>query len=104
MEGNGRRARSARRTRGGINSNYDGYSKQKTRIGKDVFIGSDSQLIAPVTVGDGAYVATATTVNQDVPPAALAIGRVRQTNKEGYAPELRAQLDARKKANADKKK
>jgi bifunctional UDP-N-acetylglucosamine pyrophosphorylase/glucosamine-1-phosphate N-acetyltransferase len=89
---------------GTIFCNYDGYSKQKTHIGKDVFIGSDSQLIAPVSVGDGAYVATASTVTQDVPPDALAIGRVRQSNKEGYAPKLRAQLAARKKASAEKKK
>ena len=88
---------------GTIFCNYDGYSKQKTQIGKDVFIGSDSQLIAPVSVGDGAYVATATTVTQDVPPGALAIGRVRQTNKEGYAPRLRAQLEARKKKAVEKK-
>jgi bifunctional UDP-N-acetylglucosamine pyrophosphorylase/glucosamine-1-phosphate N-acetyltransferase len=88
---------------GTIFCNYDGYSKQKTTIGKDVFIGSDSQLIAPVTIGDGAYVATATTITQDVPPAALAIGRARQANKEGYAPRLRAQLEARKKANKEKK-
>jgi bifunctional UDP-N-acetylglucosamine pyrophosphorylase/glucosamine-1-phosphate N-acetyltransferase len=89
---------------GTIFCNYDGYSKQKTTIGRDVFIGSDSQLIAPVQVGDGAYVATASTVTQDVPAGALAIGRVRQTNKEGYAPRLRAQLEARKRANAAAKK
>jgi bifunctional UDP-N-acetylglucosamine pyrophosphorylase / glucosamine-1-phosphate N-acetyltransferase len=89
---------------GTIFCNYDGYSKQKTTIGRDVFIGSDSQLIAPVSVGDGAYVATASTVTQDVPAGALAIGRVRQTNKEGYAPRLRAQLEARKRASAAKKK
>jgi bifunctional UDP-N-acetylglucosamine pyrophosphorylase/glucosamine-1-phosphate N-acetyltransferase len=75
---------------GTIFCNYDGVTKSKTTIGRDVFIGSDSQLVAPVTVGDGAYVATATCVTQDVPADALAIGRVRQANKEGYAPVLRA--------------
>jgi bifunctional UDP-N-acetylglucosamine pyrophosphorylase/glucosamine-1-phosphate N-acetyltransferase len=83
---------------GTIFCNYDGYAKHKTSIGRDVFIGSDSQLIAPVTVGDGAYVATASCITEDVPADAMAIGRARQTNKEGYARELRA----RKRAAAGK--
>lgn len=74
---------------GTIICNYDGFQKQRTVIGKDVFIGSDSQLVAPVTIGDGAYVATATTVTADIPAGALAIGRARQVNKEGYAAPLR---------------
>jgi bifunctional UDP-N-acetylglucosamine pyrophosphorylase/glucosamine-1-phosphate N-acetyltransferase len=81
---------------GTIFCNYDGVNKNKTTIGRDVFIGSDSQLVAPVTVGDGAYVATATCVIQDVPANALAIGRVRQENKESYAPKLRAMQAAKK--------
>ena len=87
---------------GTIFCNYDGVSKNKTTIGRDVFIGSDSQLVAPVTVGDGAYVATATCVTQDVPGDALAIGRVRQENKEGYAPKLRAIQAARKRGQGAK--
>jgi bifunctional UDP-N-acetylglucosamine pyrophosphorylase/glucosamine-1-phosphate N-acetyltransferase len=83
---------------GTIFCNYDGYSKQKTTIGRDVFIGSDSQLIAPLKIGDGAYVATASTVTEDVPADALAIGRVKQSNKAGYAPKLRARLSAAKRA------
>jgi bifunctional UDP-N-acetylglucosamine pyrophosphorylase/glucosamine-1-phosphate N-acetyltransferase len=83
---------------GTICCNYDGFNKSKTVIGSNVFIGSDSQLVAPVTVGDNAYVATATTVTQDVPAEALAIGRVRQTNKPGYATILRAKLKAAKEA------
>lgn len=83
---------------GTIFCNYDGFSKNKTTIGKDVFIGSDSQLIAPVSVGDGAFVSTATTVTEDVPPDALAIGRSRQVNKPGYASRLRAKLEAKKKS------
>jgi bifunctional UDP-N-acetylglucosamine pyrophosphorylase/glucosamine-1-phosphate N-acetyltransferase len=79
---------------GTIFCNYDGFAKHKTTIGKDVFIGSDSQLIAPVNVGDGAYVATASSVTEDVPADALAIGRTRQSNKPGYAPALRARLKA----------
>jgi bifunctional UDP-N-acetylglucosamine pyrophosphorylase/glucosamine-1-phosphate N-acetyltransferase len=81
---------------GTIFCNYDGVSKNKTTIGRDVFIGSDSQLVAPVTVGDGAYVATATCVTEDVPANALAIGRVRQANKQGYAPKLRARQKGQK--------
>jgi bifunctional UDP-N-acetylglucosamine pyrophosphorylase/glucosamine-1-phosphate N-acetyltransferase len=83
---------------GTICCNYDGFSKAKTTIGKNVFIGSDSQLVAPVTVGDNAYVATATTVTSDVPADALAIGRVRQENKPGYAKVLRERLSAKKSA------
>lgn len=83
---------------GTIFCNYDGFQKHKTTIGKGVFVGSDSQLVAPVVVGDNAYVATGTTVTQDVPADALAIGRARQENKEGYAPRLRAKLVAAKAA------
>ena len=83
---------------GTIFCNYDGFNKHKTTLGRGVFIGSDSQLVAPVTVGDGAFVATGTTVTQDVPADALAIGRARQENKLGYAPKLRARLGERSKA------
>ncbi|MBX3234010.1 MAG: bifunctional UDP-N-acetylglucosamine diphosphorylase/glucosamine-1-phosphate N-acetyltransferase GlmU [Labilithrix sp.] len=88
---------------GTIFCNYDGFSKHVTRIGKGAFIGSDSQLVAPVTIGDGAYVGTGTTVTKDVPPDALAIGRAKQENKEGYGPRLRARLKAEKEARAAKK-
>ncbi|HWL85548.1 MAG TPA: bifunctional UDP-N-acetylglucosamine diphosphorylase/glucosamine-1-phosphate N-acetyltransferase GlmU, partial [Polyangiaceae bacterium] len=77
---------------GTIFCNYDGYRKHTTVIGEGAFIGSDSQIVAPVTVGDGAYVATGTTVTRDIPANALAISRVRQENKEGYASRLRAKL------------
>jgi bifunctional UDP-N-acetylglucosamine pyrophosphorylase/glucosamine-1-phosphate N-acetyltransferase len=89
---------------GTIFCNYDGFQKQITRIGKGAFIGSDSQLVAPVTIGDGAYVGTGTTVTQDVPADALAIGRARQENKPGYASRLRARLKAAKDAAAAAKK
>lgn len=79
---------------GTIFCNYDGFQKHTTTLGKNVFIGSDSQLVAPVTVGDGAYVATGTTVTADVPADALAIGRTRQENKAGYASRLRGRLAA----------
>jgi bifunctional UDP-N-acetylglucosamine pyrophosphorylase/glucosamine-1-phosphate N-acetyltransferase len=82
---------------GTIFCNYDGVSKYTTTIGADAFIGSDSQLVAPVTVGDGAYVATGTTVTKDVPADALAIARPKQENKEGYASKLKARMRAAKK-------
>lgn len=79
---------------GTIFCNYDGVSKHRTTIGRGVFIGSDSQLVAPVTVGDNAYVATATCVTENVPADALAIGRMRQENKLGYAGRLREMKQA----------
>ena len=87
---------------GTIFCNYDGFSKHTTRIGKGAFIGSDSQLVAPVTIGDGAYVGTGTTVTKDVPADALAIGRAKQETKEGYASRLKARLKAAKEAAAKK--
>lgn len=82
---------------GTIFCNYDGFAKNRTIIGEGVFIGSDSQLVAPVTIGKGAYVATGTTVTKDVPDEALAIGRAKQQNKEGYGPRLKARLKSRSK-------
>lgn len=82
---------------GTIFCNYDGFSKHPTIIGEGAFIGSDSQLVAPVRIGKGAYVATGTTVTRDVPDDALAISRVRQDTKEGYASRLKARLSAKKK-------
>jgi len=79
---------------GTIFCNYDGFRKHTTVIGRGAFIGSDSQLVAPVRIGDNAYVGTGTTVTKDVPDDALAIGRAKQENKLGYAPRLRARLKA----------
>ena len=87
---------------GTIFCNYDGFQKHTTVIEKGAFIGSDSQIVAPVVVGEGAYVATGTTVTKDVPPNALAISRVRQENKDDYATKLRAKLKAAKEAAAKK--
>ncbi len=80
---------------GTIFCNYDGFQKHRTVVGEGAFIGSDSQLVAPVTIGRGAYVGTGTTVTRDVPDDALAVGRARQENKEGYAARLRNRLAAR---------
>ncbi len=79
---------------GTIFCNYDGFRKHKTEIGPGAFIGSDSQLVAPIKIGANAYVATGTTVTKDVPDDALAIARQKQENKEGYASRLRARLKA----------
>lgn len=79
---------------GTIFCNYDGFKKHRTEIGKGAFVGSDSQIIAPVRIGVGAYVATGTTITKDVPDDALAISRVKQDNKEGYASRLKARLAA----------
>ena len=80
---------------GTIFCNYDGFQKHRTVIEEGVFVGSDSQLVAPVRIGRGAYVGTGTTVTKDVPEDALAVGRARQENKEGYAARLRARLAAK---------
>ena len=70
---------------GTITCNYDGTTKHQTVIGDGAFIGSDSQLIAPVSVGAGAYVAAGSSITRDVPDQALGIARGRQENKEGWA-------------------
>jgi bifunctional UDP-N-acetylglucosamine pyrophosphorylase/glucosamine-1-phosphate N-acetyltransferase len=66
---------------GVITANYDGKKKSVTEIGNDAFIGSNCNLVAPVKVGDGAYVAAGSTITDEVPPRALAIARSRQTVK-----------------------
>src|ERR1700742_2783741 len=75
---------------GAITCNYDGVHKHTTTIGDNVFVGSDSTLVAPLTVGDGAYVAAGSCITEDVPPDALALGRSRQTTKEGWVTARRA--------------
>ncbi|WP_171096925.1 bifunctional UDP-N-acetylglucosamine diphosphorylase/glucosamine-1-phosphate N-acetyltransferase GlmU [Ruegeria sp. HKCCD7255] len=86
---------------GTITCNYDGVMKHKTKIGENVFVGSNTMLVAPVTVGDGAMTATGTVVTRDVEPDALAVARPRQENKPGYARKLFDMLKA-KKARRDK--
>ena len=85
---------------GTVTCNYDGFAKHRTEIGEGAFIGVNTALIAPVSVGDNAYVGTGTVVTRDVPAEALALARAEQTNREGYGPRLRARL----KARAEKKK
>ena len=88
---------------GTITCNYDGIAKYQTKIGNRVFIGSDSALVAPIRIGDGAYVAAGSTLTENVPADALALGRGRQVNKPGWARQRRnalknAKHTSRKKA------
>lgn len=79
---------------GTITCNYDGINKHRTRIGEGVFVGSNSSLVAPLEIGNNAYIASGSIISKDVPEDALAIGRTRQENKPGYAPKLRARAEA----------
>jgi bifunctional UDP-N-acetylglucosamine pyrophosphorylase/glucosamine-1-phosphate N-acetyltransferase len=81
---------------GTITCNYDGYAKHRTTIGARVFIGSDTALVAPVSVGDGAIVAAGSVITEDVPEDALAIARGRQVAKPGRAAAFRAEQERRK--------
>jgi bifunctional UDP-N-acetylglucosamine pyrophosphorylase/glucosamine-1-phosphate N-acetyltransferase len=90
---------------GTIFANYDGVAKHHTTVGPDVFIGSDTVLVAPLTVGDGAYTAAGSTITDDVPPGALGIARGRQHNSEGWVERNRqgtrsAQAAARVRSEA----
>jgi bifunctional UDP-N-acetylglucosamine pyrophosphorylase/glucosamine-1-phosphate N-acetyltransferase len=82
---------------GTITCNYDGVNKNKTIIEDEAFIGSDTQLVAPVRVGRGAYVGAGSTITKDVPPDALALSRVPQKNIEGWAARRREELKRKKK-------
>jgi bifunctional UDP-N-acetylglucosamine pyrophosphorylase/glucosamine-1-phosphate N-acetyltransferase len=73
---------------GTITCNYDGFKKYETVIGDEVFVGSDTQFIAPVRIGRGALIAAGSTIVKDVPPKALGISRVEQVNKPGWADRL----------------
>ena len=70
---------------GTITCNYDGVNKHKTHIGKDAFVGSNSTLVAPLEIGDGSYIGAGSVITHPVPSDALALGRSRQVNKEGWA-------------------
>ncbi|HEV8268113.1 MAG TPA: bifunctional UDP-N-acetylglucosamine diphosphorylase/glucosamine-1-phosphate N-acetyltransferase GlmU [Thermoanaerobaculia bacterium] len=85
---------------GVITCNYDGFRKYETTIGADVFVGSDTQLVAPVTVGDGAVIAAGTTVTRDVPGDALAVARAPQNNVEGGGAAYRERKKGERKGRA----
>ena len=87
---------------GTITCNYDGFLKHHTEIGAGAFIGSNSSLVAPVTIGDGGYVASGSVITHDVPADALAFGRARQETKEGLGKKLREKLAAEKAAKSAK--
>ncbi|WP_457650269.1 bifunctional UDP-N-acetylglucosamine diphosphorylase/glucosamine-1-phosphate N-acetyltransferase GlmU [Profundibacter sp.] len=86
---------------GTITCNYDGFMKHRTEIGEGAFIGSNTMLVAPVTVGNEAMTATGSVINRDVPDGALALARVRQETKPGMARKLFEKLKAAK-AKRDK--
>ncbi|OAN82463.1 UDP-N-acetylglucosamine diphosphorylase/glucosamine-1-phosphate N-acetyltransferase [Jannaschia sp. EhC01] len=85
---------------GTVTCNYDGVMKHRTTIGADAFIGSDTMLVAPVTVGTRAMTASGSTITDDIPDGALAIGRAKQVNKPGLAVKLRDRLKAIKAAKS----
>jgi len=70
--------------------NYDGVAKHRTIIGDHAFVGCDTMLVAPVTVGDGAHTAAGSVITDDVPPGAMAVARQRQRNVEGWVERKRA--------------
>ncbi len=82
---------------GVITCNYDGVHKHRTLIGDGVFVGSDSTLVAPLTIGNGAYIAAGSCITENVPEDALALGRSRQTTKEGWASSKRDYEKSQKK-------
>ncbi len=81
---------------GTITCNYDGFSKHRTVIGEGAFVGTNSSLVAPVTIGENAYIGSGSVITSDVPPDALALGRGRQSVKEGWAAQFRAHKKASK--------
>ncbi|BBI30647.1 bifunctional UDP-N-acetylglucosamine diphosphorylase/glucosamine-1-phosphate N-acetyltransferase GlmU [Cohnella abietis] len=81
---------------GAITANYDGYNKSKTEIGDNAFVGSNSNLIAPVKIGSGAYIVAGSTITHNVSDNDLAIARQRQVNKPGYAEKIRARARIKK--------
>jgi bifunctional UDP-N-acetylglucosamine pyrophosphorylase/glucosamine-1-phosphate N-acetyltransferase len=78
---------------GAITVNYDGENKNKTVIKEGAFIGSDVMLIAPVTIGEGAFIGAGSVITKDVPPKALAVERSEQKNIEGYADRKKNKKD-----------
>jgi bifunctional UDP-N-acetylglucosamine pyrophosphorylase/glucosamine-1-phosphate N-acetyltransferase len=89
---------------GTITCNYDGFHKYPTTIGNKVFIGSDSALVAPIRIGDGAYIAAGSTITENVPADGLGIARGRQVNKPGWAAKKRRELAAADKPGKKSKK
>lgn len=78
---------------GTITCNYDGRKKHRTTVGADAFIGSNNTLVAPVVVGEGAYTAAGSTITEDVPAGALALGRARQVTKDDWAARRKQEIE-----------
>lgn len=89
---------------GTITCNYDGFDKHHTEIGENVFIGSNTALVAPVKIGDGAIVGAGSVITKEVSPEALAVERAKQTEVDGWATKFRARKRAEKEAKAKSKK
>lgn len=87
---------------GTVTCNYDGFNKFETVIGADSFVGSNTLLVAPVTVGKGALTATGSVITEDVPDGAAAFGRARQVNKDGLGVKIMARNRALKEAGKKK--
>jgi len=83
---------------GTVVCNYDGFRKHRTVIEDGAFVGSNTNLVAPVKVGRGSYIATGSTVTREVPEGALAVARARQENKEGWVERKKAQVKAEKES------
>ncbi|MCF6303737.1 MAG: bifunctional UDP-N-acetylglucosamine diphosphorylase/glucosamine-1-phosphate N-acetyltransferase GlmU, partial [Devosiaceae bacterium] len=87
---------------GTITCNYDGFNKSHTQIVEGAFIGSNTALVAPVRIGADAIVAAGSTIVRNVEAEALAMTRAEQSNRQGYAPKLRARAQAKKNKNSKK--
>ena len=83
---------------GTITCNYDGFFKYKTTIGAGAFIGANSSLVAPIRIGEGAYVGSGSVITKDVAPDQLAVARGKQMSKDGWGASFRAASEAKKKA------
>ncbi|MBC6412492.1 MAG: bifunctional UDP-N-acetylglucosamine diphosphorylase/glucosamine-1-phosphate N-acetyltransferase GlmU, partial [Hyphomonadaceae bacterium] len=79
-----------------VTCNYDGYFKHKTIIGNGAFVGTHSSLVAPVTIGHGAFLGSGGVITDNVPDDALALGRARQVNREGWARRYHMIMSRRK--------
>ena len=87
---------------GAITCNYDGFKKHETKIGDDAFVGTNASLVAPLTIGEGAYIGAGSTVTKDVPADALAVERSQQTVKDEWATRWRARHNARRPGQTKK--
>jgi bifunctional UDP-N-acetylglucosamine pyrophosphorylase/glucosamine-1-phosphate N-acetyltransferase len=81
---------------GTIFCNYDGFFKHRTEIGDHVFVGSNSSLVAPVKIGEGAYIGSGSVITKDVAPDALALSRTEQAERPGWAAKFRTMMSRRK--------